>query len=166
MTETTDEDAEALRERYQELLDEIRVILPGVQVLFAFLITAPFSGRFGDLDTAERVLYTVSLFASTTGLVLLLTPVAYHRLSHRQDRRDRINVAIRLKLGGLAALGVSVTAGLFAVVSFVFDAAAGLVAGGGFAIGALYFWLVFPIWRRDRDASDGTAHPDSQSAID
>ena len=146
------EEADELRERYQELLSEIRVILPGLQVLFAFLITAPFSGRFGELDTLERTLYTVSLVASTAGLVFLITPVAYHRLSDRHDRHDRIAVAIRLKLASLAALGVSIAAGLCAVVSFVFAVPAGLLAGGAFVIAAVSLWLVLPLRRRPEHA--------------
>ncbi len=87
-TPEVDEES-VLRERYQELLDELRVILPGLQVLFAFLLTAPFSGGFGELDDTERFLYVVALIASTTGLVFLITPVASHRLSDRHDREDR-----------------------------------------------------------------------------
>lgn len=147
-SDPTERDAEVLRERYQELVDELRVILPGIQVLFAFLLTAPFSGRFGDLDDTERLLYAVALVASTVGLVCLITPVAYHRLSDRHDRDDRIAVAIRLKLAGLAALWVSVGAGLAAVVSFVFGAPASIAITGLFLGLSGVLWIVFPMSRR------------------
>ncbi len=144
-----------LRERYQELLDELRVILPGLQVLFAFLLTAPFSGGFADLGDTERFLYVVALIASTTGLVFLITPVAYHRLSDRHDREDRIAVAIRLKMAGLAALGVSMASGLAAVVSFVFGSAAAIAMTGVFLAACVALWLVFPMSRRSAHESSG-----------
>lgn len=142
------ESTELLRIRYQELVEELRVILPGVQVLFAFLITAPFSGRFGDLDVIQRRLYAVALATTTAALMVLLAPVAYHRLSDREDRADRIAVAVKLKLAGLALLGVSVTAAMWAVVGFVFSNAAGAIAAGAVLAGAIAFWLVFPTLRR------------------
>ncbi|MEQ8843205.1 MAG: DUF6328 family protein [Acidimicrobiales bacterium] len=145
-----DDDEGVLRERYQELIDELRVVLPGLQVLFAFLLTAPFSGGFTDLDDTERLLYVIALIASTAGLVFLITPVAYHRLSDRRDREDRIAVAIRLKLAGLGALGVSIAAGLAAVVSFVFGSAAAIAMTGVFLALSVALWLVFPMSRRLR----------------
>lgn len=145
------EPTEQLRERYQELIDELRVVLPGVQVLFAFLITAPFSGRFSELDDVQEGAYSIALVASTIALVLLLTPVAYHRLGCRQDRADRIAVAVRLKLGGLAFLGVSMTAAMLAVVGFVYSNTVGLIAAGLLAAGALIAWVALPLIRTSTD---------------
>lgn len=146
------DDADTLRDRYQELIDELRVILPGVQVLFAFLITAPFSGRFGDLTDAQRVLYAVSLVTSTLALIVLLTPVAYHRLSDPSNRAARISVAIRFKMAGLALLGCSMVTALAAVVSFAFSPVFGVAIAIGAATVSAVSWLAFPLSQR-RDAT-------------
>lgn len=150
----SNDDTEIMRERYLELIDELRVILPGVQVLFAFLITAPFSGRFGDLSHLERAFYAEALIASTLALILLMTPVSYHRLSDRHDRHDRIHIAIRLKMAGLLALGFSIAGALMAVTSFVFDPLVGALSAAAFAIVAFGMWVVLPIARRE--SSNGT----------
>lgn len=144
-----EESTDTLRERYQELLVELRVVLPGVQVLFAFLITAPFSGRFGELDHVQRGAYGASLAASTTALVLLITPVALHHLGDRTDRGRRIAVAVRLKICGLVLLGVSIATALFAVTSFVYHHTAGLVASVIFVAGSVTLWFAFPVAQRD-----------------
>lgn len=141
---------EELRERYRELLEELRTILPGVQVLFAFLLTAPFSARFGQLDELGRDLYTASLLGTTLAMVLLLTPASYHRIAPRQQRDQRVKTGVALMLSGMITLAMSVLLAVFTVVRFVFDAAA---AAGVIAPGALLLitlWFAVPWLRRNR----------------
>jgi len=75
------QDEAAQRERYQELLAELRTIIPGVQVLFAFLLTAPFSARFHLLDQLGHDIYAASLVGTALAAAVFLTPAAYHRLA-------------------------------------------------------------------------------------
>jgi hypothetical protein len=95
------EEEEELRERYQELLEEVRVVLPGVQVLFAFLLTSPFSSRFPELDAVGERAYAVALVATAASTIILVAPTAYHRIAPRKDRRTRLQTAVRLVVVGL-----------------------------------------------------------------
>jgi MFS family permease len=146
-----EQDPEILRERYQELLQELRVILPGVQVLFAFLLTTPFAPRFGDLDDVERTGYAITLAATLLSMIILLTPVAFHRLTSRQNRRTRVQMAIRFKLAGLAVLALAVSVAGFVVVRFVFGPVEGVLMGVGSAVAVLLLWVVFPLATRVTD---------------
>jgi hypothetical protein len=140
------------RERYRELLEELRTIIPGVQVLFAFLLTAPFAARFAEVDRIGRVAFLVSILAAAVAIVLFLTPTSYHRIATRTERLERIRLAVRTALLGLASLAVAITAGLFVVVRFVFGADEAQWIGGGLALAIVGLWLGLPLWRRVRHA--------------
>ncbi len=94
------------RDRYEELLQELRVMLPGVEVLFAFLLTAVFANRFQDLDPLGRTLFAVALTTSAITVLLLLTPAALHRFSD-VGRSERIRLATRFQMIGSVTLGSS-----------------------------------------------------------
>jgi len=113
-------DREELRNRYDLLLQEVRVALPGVQILLAFLLTVPFQQKFGDLDTWGRRAYGVALTGSMLSVVCLLTPAVLHRLGQRTARAARLRWSIRLEVLGLAFLGAALIAGLWGVARFVF----------------------------------------------
>src|SRR3954454_21508202 len=89
-------DRPELRDRYYGLLQELRVVLPGVQVLLAFLLTAPFAAKFDDLDAWGRRAYQVALTSSMLSVAFLLSPTFLHRLGDRRARRDRLMWSIRL----------------------------------------------------------------------
>src|ERR1700710_2987130 len=82
-------DRDEIRARFDMLLQEVRVVLPGVQVLSAFLLTAPFSQRFEQLDAAERWAYGIALTTSMVSVVCLLGPTLAHRLGERQAGSTR-----------------------------------------------------------------------------
>lgn len=145
-------------ERYQELLQELRVILPGVQVLFAFLLTAPFSGRFGDLDDVGRDLYLTTLGLSAASLLVLMSPVAYHRLTDRHDRARRVRAAIRLKLAGLFLLAAAIACGVYVVTRFVFGPTVAAVLTAIVGLVAVGSWVALPLLTgRHEEGVDGFA---------
>jgi hypothetical protein len=132
-----------------ELLQELRVAGLGVQVLFGFLLSLPFTSRFTRLSAGQRDVYLASLVLSVVATALLLGPVAYHRLVFRQGRKEGlVRAANVMAVAGLAAVGLAVTAAVWLVTSFV---ASGVTAAviSAFALvmfGAL--WFVFPLTRR------------------
>lgn len=150
---------EELRERYRELLEELRTILPGVQVLFAFLLTVPFSARFGDLDEFGRALYSVSLIGTTLAMILFLTPASYHRIAPRQQRDQRVKTGVVVMITGLAVLGVSVLTAVFTVLRFVFNpaVAASVALPGAGVLVALWFAMPWARRRRFEDEPDSRA---------
>src|SRR5580700_4684023 len=103
-----------------ELLQELRVAGLGVQVLFGFLLSLPFSVRFPKLDQDQRGLYVVSLTMSAFSTVLLCAPVAYHRMVFRLHLKDRLlRMANLMALVGLVAVAIAISAAVALVVSFV-----------------------------------------------
>lgn len=140
---------ETERARYEELLQELRVMLPGVEVLFAFLLTAVFAQRFQELDGSGRFLFAVALLASAVTVLLLLVPAALHRLSN-VDRDSRVDIAARFQVFASVTLGISMCVALLVVMRFVFGTAIGLLAAGVLAVVWVGLWYVFPLQLRRR----------------
>ncbi len=105
-----------------ELLNELRVALPGVQVLFAFLLIAPFSARWDEIGDDQRAAYLVALLATVLGTVLLIAPSAYHRLRWRERNRERmLRTSNRLAIAGMGCVAVAMTASVYLVSAEVLD---------------------------------------------
>jgi MFS family permease len=132
-----------------ELLQELRVAGLGVQVLFGFLLSLPFTNRFDTISRGQRDLYLACLVLSAVATALLLGPVAYHRLVFRRGQKEGlVRAANIMAIAGLAAVGLAVSAAVLLVTSYV---AAGLAAGLITAFVAGLFavvWFVFPLTRR------------------
>ena len=139
-------EAERLDRQLAELLQELRVILPGVQVLFAFLLTVPFSARFEEVTDTQRGVYVGVLLATALATILLMAPTALHRLRFRQHRkREIVDTAHRLTLAGLAVLALAVSAAVFLRVDMTYGRTGGLVAGLATMAAAVVFWWLIPI---------------------
>ncbi|MCX4244177.1 DUF6328 family protein [Paraliomyxa miuraensis] len=149
------------RERYRELLEELRTIIPGVQVLFAFLLTAPFATRFDALDALGVRVFAVALASAGLATVVLLTPAAYHRLAPRSDRHQRIVLGVRVTIAGMALLAVCIASSIFVVGRLLSMTAGeappvlspttlGLVIASLVAGTAVALWFVLPLVRRNR----------------
>jgi Family of unknown function (DUF6328) len=137
-------DREELRRRYELLLQEIRVSLPGVQILLAFLLTAPFSQRFADLDSWGRAAYGVALGSSLVSVVSLLTPTVLHRFGERTARAQRLVWSIRLQVVGLVALAVALVAAMWGVARFVFDSVLAWCLTSAALVLIVLCWAVLP----------------------
>lgn len=132
-----------------ELLQEVRVIQTGVQVLFAFLLTAPLAARFPELTDFQRYCYFVTLLATGAAAVLLMAPTAYHRILFRRgDKRFLVEVANRFTLAGMTFVAISMIGALLFVTDLMFDGAAVIVTAFVAALGCLLAWCVLPLRRR------------------
>jgi hypothetical protein len=132
-----------------EFLNEVRVVLPGVQVLFAFLLTLPFTGRFGRLDDTQRVAYQIAFFATAFAAVLMISPTALHRLRFRRgDKENILLVSNRLILLGLVALAIAMVATVWLVSELLFEQG----MASAIAVVALFvvlgLWFLLPLSRR------------------
>jgi uncharacterized protein DUF6328 len=151
-------EAERLDRQLTELLQELRVILPGVQVLFAFLLTVPFSARFTDLTDTQRGVYVGVLLATALATILLMAPTALHRLRFRQRRKAEIvETSHRLTIAGLAVLAVAVSGAVFLVTDVTYGRTGGLAAGLATLAVTLVVWWLIPLSGR-RPAS---RHPNT-----
>jgi hypothetical protein len=131
--------AERLDRELIELLNEIRVLLPGVQVLFAFLLTAPFATGFEKVTEFQRDLYAGCLLTALAATACLVAPTTYHRVQWRQHDKDKLlRVANGLILAGSALL----------VGDYLFDRTAAILATLASAVLFLGLWYALPLWRR------------------
>jgi hypothetical protein len=138
-------DREELRKRYEMLLQELRVVLPGVQVLMAFLLTAPFAQRFGDLDDIGRRAYLVALVSALASTICLLTPTVFHRVAERTARRARLVWSVRLAVVGMIALALALTAATWCITRLVFGTVAGTVVAVCAVIAFVGIWVILPL---------------------
>ena len=151
-----DEDQKERRDRELiELLNELRVALPGVQTLFAFLLIVPFSNGFPDMTGVQRDVYFVAFLCATMSALLLIAPSAHHRLRFRaHDKEQLLQRANKLAIGGMAFLAAAMSAVVFVITDVLFEEPwAAVVAGvtaGAFAWG----WYGVPLLRKAQDDDD------------
>ena len=139
---------ERLDRNLNELLGELRVALPGVQVLFAFLLAVPFNQRFAQTTPFEKGVYFVTLSTTALAAALLIAPSAMHRIEFRaDDKHFVVFTANRLAIAGFAALGVAMTAAVLLVTHFVYNNTLAIVTTA--IVGSLFFllWYAFPLAR-------------------
>ena len=141
------------RERYRELLEELRTIMPGAQVLLGFLLTVPFASGFAEVDDLGKRVYLVALVAVAMATVLFLAPAAYHRVAENADRQRRVRYGVHMQLAGLVLVALGISAGLFVVVRFLTDWRLALAVSLGVAALCTAMWLVRPAADRQKDAA-------------
>jgi fumarate reductase subunit D len=135
-----------------ELLNEVRVALPGVQVLFAFLLAVPFQQRFARATIFERDTYFATLACAFVACALFIAPSAAHRLNFRQhDKRKIVLVSNTLIILGIAVLGTALVGVLVLVTDVLFAPPVVAIASGSGAVMLIAVWVVLP-WRLRREA--------------
>ena len=145
----SDEDQERLNRQMTELLNELRVAMPGVQVLFAFLLAVPFQQRFQTVNAFQRDVYLFTLLAAATATAFLVAPSAYHRIAFQEHEKERIiQMGTRQFVCGIVALAVAMTGAVLLVTDVLFQAATTIVVVVGVA--AVFAWLWFGIGLRRR----------------
>jgi Family of unknown function (DUF6328) len=148
-TETPEERADR---NLSELLQELRVALPGIQVLFAFLLVVPFSDRFDELSRAQEKLYFAILLCVALSTALLVAPTVAHRILFRRGEKEYlVTAANRLALSGLGVLAVAMCGVVALISDFLFGTTTMVVATIGTAITFGGLWYAGPLLRRARD---------------
>jgi hypothetical protein len=143
---------ERLDRNWNSLLQELRVVQTGVQLLTGFLLTLPFQQRFDVLTGHMRVVYLATVGCSVSATVLLIAPVATHRLLFRRHRLQvLVSAAHRCAYAGLVLLGAALTGMTVIVFAAVAGHTAGVVAGVSAVALFSVFWLVMPLLLRDRE---------------
>jgi cation transport ATPase len=149
--ERSEEEQERLNRQMTELLNELRVAMPGVQVLFGFLLAVPFQQRFASVNAFQRDVYFVTLLAAATATAFLIAPSAYHRIAFQTHDKPRIiRVGTVQFICGLTALAVAMNGAILLVTDVLFEASTVIVTL--VITGTLFGWLWFGIglWRRLR----------------
>jgi hypothetical protein len=148
---------EAKRDRQMiELLNELRVALPGVQILFAFLLTVPFTQRFPQLTTFQRDVFYITLVAATLSAACLIAPSAAHRLRfHQNERKWLIESANVLMIAGLGFLTIAIGSAFLLITDVLFDGARVWIYSALVWITILALWFGRPLVRQIRGLSSG-----------
>ena len=149
--DTTPRPPEQITRNWNELLQELRVLQTGVQILTGFLLTVPFTERFGDLEDHQRALYLAVLAGSVLTTLLIVAPVSFHRLLFRRQQRVWLVAAGHVcARAGLALFGLVSSAVVLLVFDVVVGPVAALVAGAAALSGFVLLWYVVP-WLAARD---------------
>jgi cation transport ATPase len=143
----SDEEQQRLNRQMTELLNELRVAMPGVQVLFAFLLAVPFQQRFQTVNAFQRDVYLFTLLAAATATAFLVAPSAYHRIAFQEHEKERIiQMGTRQFVCGIVALAVAMTGAVLLVTDVLFELATTIVVAG--CVATLFGWLWFGIGLR------------------
>ena len=143
----TDEDAQARSAReVVELLQELRVVLPGVQVLFAFLLTVPFTQRFAQLTTLQQDVFFATLMCTAVATALLIAPSAHHRLLWRRGAREhRLKVGNLLTILGLVFLVPAMVGVIFVITDLMFGALTAAAVTAAMAGSFVLLWFLLQL---------------------
>jgi hypothetical protein len=140
---------QVLDRNLNELLQELRVAITGVQILFAFLLGLAFTSRFASLDRFDVTVYTVTLLTTALATIALIAPVSFHRLVFRRRQKAAlIMVADRLLLLGLALLVLAISSAVLLILDVVLGRWQGLTGGGLVAVAGILTWYGLPAWAR------------------
>ncbi len=142
---------ERLDRELMELLQGLRVVMPGVQVLFAFLLTVPFSQRFGQVTNVQKHVYFAAMLTTALATVLLIAPTALHRIQWRQrDKEQMLRTSNRLALAGGVFLAIGMTASVFLIADLILKQTATAILTAAAAGLFAWVWYGLPLLRRLR----------------
>jgi hypothetical protein len=142
-------DSERIDRNLQEMLGELRVALPGVQVLFAFLLVVPFNQRFADVTNLQQTIYFVTLLFTTASTVCLIAPTVHHRLEFRQqDKENIVTTGNQVVILGLLFLAVAMTGAVIFITDFLYKGGTVWAVAIGTAIAFAVLWYAIPLRRR------------------
>jgi Family of unknown function (DUF6328) len=135
-----------------ELLNELRVVLPGVTVLLAFLLAVPFAKGWPKTTTFQRDVFVIAFLATAVSVALLTAPSSYHRLRFRTGNKEHIvKVGNRLTIAGIVASAVSLEAVVLLVMDYVLSLGPAVAAAAALLAVIVTFWYGIAFWARLRD---------------
>jgi hypothetical protein len=158
--------SERLDRNMEELNGELRVVVTGVQVLFAFLLIVPFNTSFESVGSFERGVYFVTLILAALAAACTIAPSAQHRITFRHDdKRHTVFVSNQITIAGLTFLALAMCGALLLVASTLFGTLAGVVTATGGACVFLGLWLAVPLRRRRQLDNRGPGSPDGDDGL-
>lgn len=158
---------ESERQRWQrnfaDLLQELRVAQTGVQILFAFLLTLPFSSGFPEVTEFQRDVYLVALLSAAASAAMIISPVAFHRALFRQGRKpELVRFAHTMATGGLGFMLIAMASSVLLVTDYIVNLTAAIILTAITLAWFTLLWVVLPMARRnwgDDDIDDEDDDP-------
>ena len=146
---------ERIDRELMELLNELRVALPGVQFLFAFLLIVPFQQQGTPFTDFQRDVYFVTLLAAAVATGLLIAPAAQHRVLFRQhDKEALLRRSNRSAFLGLIVLALAIVGAVLLVTDAVFDLTLAWITAVAIAVFLGWWWIAVPLWKRAHNRQD------------
>jgi hypothetical protein len=164
---TRETEKERWQRNFADLLQELRVAQTGVQILFAFLLTLPFSSGFPKSTEFQRDVYVVALLSAAAATALIISPVAFHRALFRQGRKpELVRFAHGMASGGLAFMLVSMVSSVLLITDFILPRPVAFLLSGVTALWFITFWGALPFSRRHwgEDELWNEDHGDSEAS--
>jgi Family of unknown function (DUF6328) len=153
--ERDESEAERLDRNYAELLQELRVVQTGVQILFAFLLTLAFTERFTRITAFQRGTYVLTLLSAAAATAFLIAPVAFHRVVFRhQQKDDLVRNAHRMAVGGLVCLLLAMVGAVLLILEVALGQPEAFWITAPVALFFVCWWLVVPLASRSRDEAE------------
>ena len=156
--ESGESEKERLDRNFQELLQGLRVALPGVQFLFAFLLILPFQQGYTDVTEFQEKIYFGALICTAIATACLIAPPVRHRLLFRQGVKDWIlfnsNSVVQV---GFVFLALAICAVLVLIADYIYSSTAAVLASGGIAILLAWLWFVSPLIERAKEGSESSS---------
>jgi cation transport ATPase len=151
---------EELDQEWGELVEEHRLAMPGIQVLFAFLLILPFQNRFRDLTEGQELVFFAALVCAAFAIVLLITPTAAHRIRWRKaDKEVLLRVGTMCAIAATVFMAASMTASIYVITDFIYGNPATAIVTAVVGAAFILFWYGFPLYRRLQDASRARSSP-------
>ena len=149
LSERNETELERCDRHLSELMQEVRVAQTGVQVLFGFLLTVPFTVRFDELASGQRALYFATLAVAGAAAMLLIAPTAHHRILFRcGDKENLVRLANRYAIAGLVSVAIAMVGALLFVADVLYGSPLAALAGAAGAAGCAWCWFLQPFRRR------------------
>jgi uncharacterized membrane-anchored protein len=148
LTGRNETEHERLDRNLQEFLGELRVALPGVQVLFAFLLVVPFNQRFPDITDFQKTAYFVTLLLTAAAAVCLIAPTAQHRVEFRRQHKEQIlMMANRLAIVGLGFLAIAMTGAIMLITDLLYGSTTTVIVTVVVGLAFALLWYLVPVRR-------------------
>jgi amino acid transporter len=156
---------ERLDRELMELLQELRVVIPGVQVLLAFLLTAPFQQRFAELQGSLRNAFFASIASATLATAFLIAPSAHHRLRWRAGEKERlVRIGNYMAIAGTVFLATAIVLAVYVVTNVLFTTDLALLTAVAFVVVFGVLWYVVPMV--GRSSGDGADSAEAAKSAD
>ena len=153
-----DQEGSRLDRELHELIEELRALIPGAEVLFGFLLAIRFTAEFKELDKVLESVYYGAIVATAVSLVLLLAPSIFHRIRFREgDKEALLRKGNREAIAGSFALALALTAALFIISELLFSRGVAIAVAVAFFVFAAWRWWLVALKRKAEDAGARTA---------
>jgi len=137
--------SERLDRNLSELLQELRICLPGVQVLFAFLLAVPFQQNFTEVTDTQEAVYFITLLLTAISTALFITPTAFHRFTFRLQQKERlVKLGNKLAIAGVCTLGLAMTGAVTLITDVLYGTAATIIVAVLALAMFVSFWILLP----------------------